>query len=811
MPGSLDDRLVDLLGSWRTDPVKFVREAFDPTPQPEVWQAEALADLATHDKIAIKSGHGVGKALHVDTRVLTPMGWVLMRDLRPGDEVIGANGKPTEVLGVYPQGERQLYEVLFDDNTRVLADEEHLWHTQTKLERERAAPGEVRTTKSIAETIDNQVDDSLFFKEPTYNWRELDLRPYGAGNKDVMKNYKIRKRHKALEAAQRGRAPRARWRHRLNHSVPTVMPLEGAHVETDVDPWDAGFDGDYEACAWFRFGTVTQRATVLRGWADNPDHRVSWQKRKPGMTQWPMRRMRDADDGFPQLLCDMIRSLGGWVHLPTMHPTDKTQGGSVMEVYNPPLVPIYSKDRFMNLRHVPRPQHIRSVTQAEVGPALCIKVAAEDGLFVLEGYKVTHNTTLLSWAVIWFSLTRQPFKIPCTAPAGATLNSALWPEIGKWRRQLHPTLAAMLNHTSARLELVGSNGGSFAEARTSRQDQPEALQGFHEDNLLFIVDEASGVPDIVFQVGEGSLSTEGAKIMLAGNPNRTTGYFWDAFNPRPGQRQRWKTRTVPSWESTRVSRDWLEDMKEKYGTHSPIYQIRVAGEFPETDDFVLIPRHVIEAAVRRGRDMERPQGKAIIWGVDVARQGNDQTAVAKRSGPALLEPVETWHGFDLMQSSGRVMRMYDDTPAAERPKEICIDVIGVGAGLYDRLKEQGLPVTPVNVSERAEDSGRYFNRRSELWFKTKDWLSQPETSIPEDPLLEAELGTPQYQIMSNGKEKVEPKEDTKKRLGEGGRSPDSADALVLTLAASSRWDRPGGLDVATMAPRTEHSYDPRRW
>lgn len=812
-------RLVELLASWRNDPSKFVREAFHPgedrllkeypMPVPEDWQAEALQALVDHDKIAVKSGHGVGKALHIDTPVLTPTGWTTMKDLQPGDLVVGRNGHPTKVLGVYPQGVRDLYEVAWDDGTKVLADGEHLWSTQTANEREEAMPPQVRTTIEMAESMDAHRDDAIFFREPTYNWYGTRERPTQM-SRDAIRLWRAREMKR-----RRGASAPSGWRKRMNHSTSKVLPVQFAEVEDPlVEPYAAGFSGDLEAMRWFEFGSVEQRAEVLRGWADNPDHTVSLNPQKPGALMYAKAEFTKADKrakakglSAPHgscmwLVTNMLRSLGGWaVNTP-----------KAMTVFVPALVDILTERRLNSLRKVPHPDYVKSVKLAEPGPAICIKVEAEDGLFVIDGFKVTHNTTFLSWAVLWFSLTRHPFKIPCTAPAGATLMSALWPEIGKWKRRLNPSLRGMLNHTSSRLELNGSQGGSFAEARTSRQDQPEALQGFHEDNLMFVVDEASGVPDIVFQVGEGSLSTPGAKILLAGNPNRTTGYFWDAFNPRAGQRQRWWTKTVPSWDSTRVAPEWVDDMRAKYGENSPVFQIRVAGEFPEIDDFVLIPRHLIEAAVARAENLDRPRGTHTVWGVDVARQGNDKTAIAKRSGPALLEPITSWNGFDLMQSAGRIIRMFDDTPPANQPKEICIDVIGVGAGLYDRLREQGLPVTPVNVAERAHDTDRYFNRRSELWFKTKDWLSGEETSIPQDPDLEAELATPNYEITSNGKEKVEPKDDTKKRLGEGGRSPDAADALVLTFAASTKWERPAGAhEMARLAPRTEHTYDPRKW
>lgn len=432
----------------------------------------------------------------------------------------------------------------------------------------------------------------------------------------------------------------------------------------------------------------------------------------------------------------------------------------------------------------------------------------EDRLAIKSGHGIG-KTAFLAWAILWFALTRYPYKIPCTAPSSSQLMSALWPELGKWYRNLRPALRKMLRLTSDRLELASSNGTSFAEARTSRQEQPEALQGFHEQNLLFIVDEASGVPDIIFEVGSGSLTTEGAKILMTGNPTRTSGYFYDIFHPKPGQR-RWWTRTVSCLDAAMVDPTWVEEMKAKYGEDSPQYAVRVLGEFPKSDEMTFIPAGWIEEAVARRKNIEMFPGP-VIWGVDVGWQG-DRSAVAKRQGGHLVEPITWWSGLDPMQTAHCVVRMYEDARNDEIPKEICVDVIGLGAGVYARLKEEGLPVTAVNVANTAEDTEHYRTRRHELWGRLRDWFQQVDTTMPDDEELINELRNINAVIQSSGKIWVESKEDTRKRIR---MSPDLADSLMLTFAASSRWERGVLLTnrdiVRRMPTRTEHAHDPRRW
>lgn len=432
---------------------------------------------------------------------------------------------------------------------------------------------------------------------------------------------------------------------------------------------------------------------------------------------------------------------------------------------------------------------------------------SEDRIAIRSGHGVG-KTALLAWVILWFALTRYPYKVPCTAPSASQLTSALWPELGKWYRKLHPALKRMLRLTSDRLELVSGEGTSFAEARTSRADQPEALQGFHEDNLLFVVDEASGVPDVVFEVGAGSLSTCGAKIILAGNPTRTSGYFYDTFHPKPGQRA-WWTRKVSCHESTRVDPTWIAEMEAQYGRDSDVYAVRVEGNFPATDDHAFIPKHLIEAAVQR-RALIELFPSPVVWGVDVGWQG-DRSAVAKRMGSHLLEPITWWSKQDTMETAGRIISMFDATPRHMQPKEILVDVIGIGAGVYSRLKEQGLPATPVNVSHTTTDKSQYNNMRQELWGKTREWFTLTDVTLPDDEELIKELSHLQGKFMSNGRIYPESKQDMRNRIK---RSPDIADSFMLTFAASTRWYRAGPRLVETaghLPPQTNHAYDPRAW
>ena len=140
------------------------------------------------------------------------------------------------------------------------------------------------------------------------------------------------------------------------------------------------------------------------------------------------------------------------------------------------------------------------------------------------------KTTLEAWLILWFLLTRKNCKIPVAANSQDQLRDTIWPEIAKWHRQLPDALKAMIDVQAERIVVVQDPEGAFAVRRTASKDNPEALQGFHAEHLLFLIDEASGIDDIVFEVGMGALSTPGAKVVMAGNPTRTSGFFYDTHH-----------------------------------------------------------------------------------------------------------------------------------------------------------------------------------------------------------------------------------------------------------------------------------------
>jgi phage terminase large subunit len=383
------------------------------------------------------------------------------------------------------------------------------------------------------------------------------------------------------------------------------------------------------------------------------------------------------------------------------------------------------------------------------------------------------KSSCASWLMIWFLLTRYPVKVVVTAPTASQLFDALFAECKRWIKELPTPIKSLLEMKSDRIELGSSPTEAFISARTSRSESPESLAGVHADHVLLVVDEASGVPESVFEAAYGSMSGKDATTILLGNPTRSSGYFYETHTRL---RDSWWTKQVSCLDSPLVSPDFIAEMELKYGTGSNAMKVRVYGEFPTAEDDTLISLHAVEQASKR--KVEQPEGTPVVWGLDVARYGDDASVLCIRQGRHLIE-LHSWKKLSLMELSGRVLDLLNS--ADEPPEEILVDSIGLGAGVLDRLRELDISARGVNVSESPAMADRYANLRAELWDLTKQWFAE-EVQIPNDDSLIADLTAPRYSFNSSGKMLVESKAETKKRLG---RSTDFADSLVLTFASSA--------------------------
>jgi len=417
------------------------------------------------------------------------------------------------------------------------------------------------------------------------------------------------------------------------------------------------------------------------------------------------------------------------------------------------------------------------------------------------------KTAVSAWCIVYSLLFRHPLRAVATAPSRGQIEGAMMSEIVKWISKMPMVLQNLLEVKAMSVVLRAKPKTVYFEARTARPENPEALQGIHEDegHVLLIVDEASGVHEKIFESAGGSMSGHNCQTILMSNPTRTSGFF---FNTHHKEKDRWFTIRISHEDSSRVTDEFVEDMALRYGRDSNTFRVRAMGLFPRSDLDALIPFEVVQSA--RDRDIVVPKNIGKVWGVDVARFGDDSTVIVKRSNIAVDPEIVIWDQQDTMATSNRILAMYREEPQETKPSEILVDVIGMGAAVVDRLYELGLPVRGINVSERSQYSDRYVNLRTELWFLTREWLEGRNNKLPNcdgtcrdvqsctHERLAAELTTLRYDVTSGGKFNAESKRDLKKR---GYKSPDVADALVLTFAG----------EPATLVHGTNGSFGAYAW
>lgn len=389
----------------------------------------------------------------------------------------------------------------------------------------------------------------------------------------------------------------------------------------------------------------------------------------------------------------------------------------------------------------------------------------------------TGKTCMMAWIIIWFMFTRPYPKIVCTAPTGRQLYDVLWSELSKWH-QSKDIFMAMFEWTGTRYANKEYPKTWFASARTSRK--PEAMAGTHGEHVLYLIDEASGVEEEVFEVIEGGQTEEGSLSILFSNPTQISGAFYDAFSVK---RKFFKCFTFSCLDSPRVRKAYGEKIAAKYGKDSDIYRVRVLGEFPKANPDSIMGLALVEKAIATELQQKDEDIDFVEIGVDVARFGDDSSTVWARVGKRVtFEKEFTKTSTMVLANFVAYLRM--NKFKKYKKAQINVDVVGIGAGVVDRLdekvKERELPNTiirGVNNRMRARLTKKYDSIVSEMWFNFKAFLEEG-AQLPDNVDLIGELTTRKYTIDSKNRQQIEPKATVKKRLG--GKSPDHADGAILT-------------------------------
>ena len=417
------------------------------------------------------------------------------------------------------------------------------------------------------------------------------------------------------------------------------------------------------------------------------------------------------------------------------------------------------------------------------------------------------KTGLEAAVFLWF-ITCFPYpRIVATAPTKQQLHDVLWSEISKWMSKSE-LLSMLLKWTKTYVYMVGNEKRWFGVARTATK--PENMQGFHEDNMLFIVDEASGVADPIMEAILGTLSGANNKLLLCGNPTRTSGTFYDSHTR---DRALYKCHTVSSADSSRTNKENIDSLIRKYGWDSNVVRVRVRGEFPEQEDDVFIRLSWIESSINTELEPETAKalgcffddkGRKIIdrngvdsidIGCDVARFGDDRTVIGYKINE-VAKIFKKYNGQDTTWTAGNICRLYNsliDLYKFKKKIYVKIDDGGVGGGVTDQLREikrreperyKMMEIVPIHFGQPIKHK-YYYDTTTYMMGIIREMLEpfddagnprQPTLVLPNDDDLVGQLSCRKYSYVG-GKIKVESKKEMKER---GLSSPDEADCMLLT-------------------------------
>jgi len=394
-----------------------------------------------------------------------------------------------------------------------------------------------------------------------------------------------------------------------------------------------------------------------------------------------------------------------------------------------------------------------------------IRIAAKSGHGI-------GKSCLMAWLDHWFISTRPNPAMVTTANTKEQLTSKTWREQAKWHN--HLINKHWFKWTATRFICLADPATWFSSAIPQSENNSEAFAGTHEKYVMIKYDEASAVPDIIWEVTEGAMTDSGGvKIWITfGNPTQPTGRFaecWGKF------RDMWVTYEIDSRDSKRTDKKLIQKWIDAYGEDSDFVRVRVKGQTPRAGIMQFIPTDIVEAAMGKKFHVSAWLDRAKVLGVDCARFGDDQFVLTKRQGPVAYG-IKKFRGLNTQTLAGIVAEEIN----AWEPDQVFIDMGNIGAAVYDLLVDWGYKdiVTGVWFGSNADDDKLYFNKRVEMYGKARDWL-EDGGAIPDDPELRDDLTAVQYGFTSREQFQLEKKEDMKKR---GLASPDCGDSFVLTFA-----------------------------
>ena len=389
-------------------------------------------------------------------------------------------------------------------------------------------------------------------------------------------------------------------------------------------------------------------------------------------------------------------------------------------------------------------------------------------------------------AAEWFLMTHEFSRVPVTSGTIRQLKEVFFSEVHKYSSR--SLMAPFMKLMDMAVRVKGAEKEWFSLGFAAKEESGEQVgeakvEGFHAENMLWILTEAKAVPSHVWAAVRKSCTGKNNRIFAQSVPGTEYGEFHKIFTKF---REEW---ALYSFASARKLPDELgggyipntpivsqKSVNEKLaeGEDSPLFQASVLAEFVKQADSCLIALDWIRRAI--GGEISIADQEPIYLGVDVARFGDDKTVIVIRKGNAIVE-IRKFQGQDTMKTADETSKLFKAFGA----RAVYVDVPGVGGGVVDRLVQLGVNVVGVNTGEKARNEAKYANLRSEMWWHMREFLD-PENpdpiSLPDDEAMVSQLMAPRYEYVLNGKIQVESKRKIKDRTGS---SPDEADAIALAF------------------------------
>lgn len=410
-----------------------------------------------------------------------------------------------------------------------------------------------------------------------------------------------------------------------------------------------------------------------------------------------------------------------------------------------------------------------------------------DGVKPVEAYRCSTSSghgigksALTAWLILYIMSTRPQCKGVVTANTSEQLRTKTWGELGKWKKRCITGHWFEYNNGKGNMNIyhVDHMESWRCDGQTCREENSESFAGLHAANSspFYIFDEASAVPDKIWEVAEGGL-TDGEPFWFAfGNPTRNTGRFRECFRKF---RHRWRCKQIDSRKAKMTNKELIEQWAKDYGEDSDFFKVRVRGLFPSASDLQFIPQNLVDEAMRRYVRQENYEHASVIIGVDPAYSGSDEACIYLRQG-LHSELLGCYQKTDDDVKFAQIVAGFEDKYKADA---VFID-FGYGTGIHSVGKSWGRRWRLVQFGGESSDPAM-LNKRGEIWNGMKKWLE--EGGSIDDQQTADELIAPEYKVKLDGKIVLEAKDDMKRR---GVPSPNRADALAITFAFPVVKNRP---------------------